>query len=273
MKTDQLDPQLLEIFSAAANLYNREAMQVQSPPNPSASVNAMFFLANQAVLFADAALFILRDEAQPLIPVAALLRTCLEAQARANHIVALVGDQRETRAKEFIGFMKVGEDYFETMLGQTNKDFPPDLSICSDKARPILEALKPHWEAIKISDLKKLKKQQKDLNKNWSYGEVIGRAKFSDANWQKRTEAQTLQPSLYLAYIQACSFVHCDPASLKFQTSLTRLDIAFTAVVAEVIALLSLFDALGKSKDAELLRIKTALITYQKTLVDKRLGL
>jgi hypothetical protein len=33
MKANYLDPQLLEIFSAAANLYNREAIQVQSLPN------------------------------------------------------------------------------------------------------------------------------------------------------------------------------------------------------------------------------------------------
>ena len=81
-----VDSRLKEIHIAVLNLYNRETIHLQSKPTSVVSINAANFLAGQATAFADAALFLMEDASQPLNAAAALLRTCLEAQARANHI-------------------------------------------------------------------------------------------------------------------------------------------------------------------------------------------
>jgi hypothetical protein len=76
-----VDTELREIHITAMNLYNRETAHLQSNPTSIVSINAVNFLASQATTFADTALFLMEDTRQPLNVPAALLRTCLEAQA------------------------------------------------------------------------------------------------------------------------------------------------------------------------------------------------
>jgi hypothetical protein len=76
----------------------------------------------------------------------------------------------------------------------------------------------------------------------------------------KRSEAQPLQPMLNLAYMQSCAFVHCDPASIKHGQILTTVGLAHALVLAEIIALLSFFTALGREQDQDLIKIKKRII-------------
>src|SRR3989442_6923749 len=78
--------------------------------NPTNAQNACHFLANVTVLNADAA--ILLADAERFPPAMSLLRTCLEAQARANYIVNLDTSEREQKARDFNnlrGFSKAQE--------------------------------------------------------------------------------------------------------------------------------------------------------------------
>ena len=184
------DPQILRLHIAALKLYNRETTFIQSNPTSTASINATNFLADQAILFADAALHLMEDDKQRRLPAAALLRTCLEAHARSNHIIALVGDAREQRANEFLQLMKVGYDYYGVMVIQKIKDLAPDASNSLPRDLPYLATIKPLADKRDTSNLKALKSQYKQAGGNWTYGKVIGREKLLDPIWQNRSEAQ-----------------------------------------------------------------------------------
>ena len=99
---DAVDQELKSIHHAALLIYNRETLHIRSNPTSVHSINATNFLAGQATIFADAALLLMEDARQPLNVPAALLRTCLEAQARANHIIAAKGKAREDRARNLL---------------------------------------------------------------------------------------------------------------------------------------------------------------------------
>ena len=257
-----VDTELKAIHNAALNLYNRETLLTKSHPTSTVSINATNFLAGQANVFADSALFLMEDPRQPLNPAAALLRTCLEAQARANHIIAVAGEEREQRANEFLKLMNVGYEYYETMAIQMTKDFAPDASKTLPRDLPYLPAIIRLVEGTDTSNLNALEKQYNQMNGNWSYVKVIGREKFPDPTWQNRSEAQRLQPEFYLRYVQLCAFVHSNPASLKLAPLFTPLSVAYIAVMAEVAAILCFFVALGKEKDQDLLNLKKSLIAF-----------
>jgi hypothetical protein len=257
-----VDAELKQLHIAAMNLYNRETAYLHSNPTSIVSINAVNFLAGQATTFADSALFLMEDARQPLNAPATLLRTCLEAQARANHIIAVVGEEREQRANELQQLMHVGHDYYVTMSIQMTKDFAPNASNSLPRNIPYLPHIKRLTDSIDTSKLKTLEKQYKLLGQNWSYSKVIGRKELLDPVWQNRSEAQRLQPELYVRYIQLCAFVHSDPASLKLAQLLTPLSVAYTAVMAEIVALLCFFVALGKEKDQDLFNLKKRFIAF-----------
>lgn len=264
--TNVVDPELKAIHIAVHNLYNRETTFIQSNPTSTASINGTNFLARQAILFADAALYLMEDVRQPINAAAALLRTCLEAQARANHIIAVTGEEREQRAGEFLQLMNVGHEYFETLGIQMTKDFAPDVSNTLPRDLPYLAALKPLVDKCDTSNLKELKSQYKTLRDNWRYDIIIGRGRLDPA-WQNRSDAQRLQPELDYRFITMCAFVHSDPASLKLAP--TPLSVAYIAVTAEVVAVSCFFVALGKEKDQDLLNLTKSLKAFnvnEKTL-------
>jgi len=254
------DPEQRAIHHEALNVYNRETNLIRSKPTSVDSVNATNFLAGQATIFADAALVLMEDSRQPLNVPAALLRTCLEAQARANHIVAAKGQERENRAKEFIQLMHVGHEYYVKSTIQLMKDFIPDESNLLHRDRPYFPVMKSHLGKIDTSDLEALKKRYKRISSDWTYGKVIERDKFGDPISIKRTEAQPLQPMLDLAYMQSCAFVHCDPASIRHSQILTTVGLAHALVLAEIIAITCFFVTLEKEKDQDIVNIKKRII-------------
>jgi hypothetical protein len=252
----EIDPEHRAIHLEALNIYNRETSIIKSKPTSVDSINATNFLAGQATIFADAALILMEDTTQPLNVPAALLRTCLEAQARANHIIAAKGAERENRAKELVRLMHVGHDFYVKSCIQLMKDSIPDESKLSSRDRPYFPAMKSQLGTIDTSDLEALKKQYKQISNNWTYGKVIEREKFGDLTSLNRSEAQPLQPFLYLAYMQSCAFVHCDPASIHHGQILTTVGLAHALVLAEIIALMSFLTALGKEQDQDFVNIK-----------------
>ncbi len=259
---EPVDFELKEIHQAAITLYNRETTILQSKPTSLDSINATNFLAGQAIKFGDAALILMEDLTQPLDVPNALLRTCLEAQARANHIIAVTSKDRESRANELIQLMDKGHDYYEKQCIQLSKEMLSDESKLMPRDRPYLASLKSVLWKTDTTNLKKLKKQYEELNRKWSYGKVVDKDKFSDPASLKRSEAQPLQPGLHLAYLQSCAFVHSDPASIKHAQLVTKVGVTHTIVLAEVIAIACFFLALGKEKDPNLVEVKRRLIAF-----------
>jgi hypothetical protein len=245
-----------EIHLEILNLYNRETGRIQANPTAIASINATNFLAGQATIFADAALVLMEDVRQPLNVPAALVRTCLEAQARANHIIAAKGDDRETLARELIDLMNISHAFYEKTAIQMMKDSMSDESKALPRDRAYFPAMKSVLGIVDTSNLESLKKQYEKISKNWTYSNVIGRKKFKDQIFLNRSEAQPLQPALDLIYTQACAFVHCDPASIKHGQILSVPGLAHALVLSELIAVMCFFTALGKEKDQDFINIK-----------------
>ena len=242
---EAVDPELKAIHHAVMNIYNRETAILLAKPNSLNSINATNFLAGQATIFADSALFLLEDYRQPLNVPCALLRTCLEAQARANHIIAASG-----------------HEFYEKRVNEVSKEMIPDESKLLPRDRAYFAALKTHLWNTDTSNLKTLKKEYDEINRKWNYGAVTEREKFGDPASLRRSEAQPLQPGLHLAYLQCCAFVHSDPAALKHQHLLTPVGVAHTLVLAEVISVLCFFVALGKEKDLDLINVKKRIIAF-----------
>ena len=259
---EAVDPEIRAIYHEALNIYNRETIIIRSKPTSVDSINATNFLAEQAVIFADAVLFFMEDAKQPIDIPAALLRTCLEAQAKANHIIAVTGKERERRANEFVQLMFVGPDHYEKTAIQLMKYSIADESKLLPRDRPYFPAMKSVMGKTDTSNLKALKDQKEKISQNWGYGKVVERSKFGDPESLNRSEAQPLQPALNLAYMQTCAFVHCDPASRKYRQTLTKVGVAYTAVLTEVIAILSFFVALGKEVDQDLVNIKKRIKAF-----------
>ncbi len=271
---EAVDPELKAIHFAAMSLYNRETAILQANRTSIDSINAINFLTGQATIFADSALFLMEDVRQPLNVPCALLRTCLEAQARANHIIAANGAKRENLAHELVELMHVSHEYYEKRVIQMGKNMIPNESKLLPRDRPYFAPLKKYLWKTDTSNLKKLKKQYDDINRKWNYGTVIERAKFGDPASLNRSEAQPLQPGLYLVYLQCCAFVHSDPASLKHQQLLTPVSVVHTIVLAEVISIFCFFVALGKEMDQDIINVKKRIIAFdvnEKVLPKKRL--
>jgi hypothetical protein len=258
----KIDPELMAIHFAAINLYNRETTFIKANPSSVASINATSFLAEQATIFANTVLFLLEDDRQSINVPAALLRTCLEAQARANHIVAATGAEREQRANDFSQLRDAGHKYYETLAIQMTKDFAPDSSNCLPRNLPYLPHINRMIANTDTSNLQELKKQYKQMSDKWNYGEVIGRNKLSDPAWLNRSEAQRLQPELYLRYVNLCAFVHSDPASTASALQMSPVSLTYTAIMAQIIGVLCFFTALGKEKDSDLINLKKRFIAF-----------
>ena len=259
---EAVDPELKAIHHAVMNIYNRETAILLAKPNSLNSINATNFLAGQATIFADSALFLLEDYRQPLNVPCALLRTCLEAQARANHIIAASGSKRESLANEFVKLTHISHEFYEKRVNEVSKEMIPDESKLLPRDRAYFAALKTHLWNTDTSNLKTLKKEYDEINRKWNYGAVTEREKFGDPASLRRSEAQPLQPGLHLAYLQCCAFVHSDPAALKHQHLLTPVGVAHTLVLAEVISVLCFFVALGKEKDLDLINVKKRIIAF-----------
>jgi hypothetical protein len=89
-----------------------------------------------------------------------------------------------------------------------------------------------------------------------------------------RSEAQRLQPELYLRYVNLCAFVHSDPASAALASNISPLSVTYTAVMAQIIGVLCFFTALGKEKDLDLINLKKRFIAFdvnEKILPKKNL--
>jgi hypothetical protein len=257
-----VDPELRAIHLSILNLYNRETQAIKSQPTSRSSVNVVNFLAGQAIMFADSTLILLEDSRQPINVPAASVRTCLEAQARANYIIAVKGKERERLAAELELLMKIGHEYYELMGIKMAKEWSPNPSNMQPRDLPYLPHIQNLFKSTDTTKVPALEKQYKELSRKWGYTKIVGRDKFLDKAWMRRSEAQQLQPELYLRYTWMCSFVHCDPTSIRLTPILTPLSVAYTTVMAEITAVLCFFIALGKERDPDFVSVKKQFIAF-----------
>ena len=255
-----LDAKLLAFYRSSLTLYNREVQMVDSAGVRQASVRATGFLARHTFAFADGAILLAAQDC--LMPATALLRTCLEAQARANHIVAAKDEEREQRATDYLQLMKLGRDYCVLRIAQTAKDFPVDAPGLSEEEQRQFQQIRSHFHRMDTTELPDVKDQYENLNREWSYGKVVGPRQFKDLNWQNRTPMQKMQPALHLQYLDCCAFVHADPTAHVLEKSITVLTVTYSTIACLVSALTSFFEAIGKSKDTELSGLVDALSRY-----------
>jgi hypothetical protein len=259
---DAVDPGLMAIHQALIETYNRETVAIKARPAVAVSIKATNFLAGQATMFADAAFILMEDVRQPINIPAALLRTCLEAQARANHIIAVAGQLREDRAAELEQLVEIGHEYYETLVIKQYQDLSHDESKFEPRDRAYLPALKSTLGKVDTSKLKALEKRYKNLSRNWRYATIVERDKFGDPKALSRSEAQPLQPGLNLFYIQCCSFVHSDPASIAHTQLLSRVDVEYHLVLTELIAIMCFLTTLGKQADQDFVNLKRRIMAF-----------
>ena len=257
--------ELKAIHNGAMSLYNREEAILTATPPVVDSVNATKFLAGRAKLLADSALLLMEAPQQPLNVPFALLRTCLEAQARAVHIATATGAEREKLAGEFLQLIRIHHEYYTKCAIQMEKDMT--FTECQPCDRQDFEVMQSYLRRTDTSDLKKIKKRYDQLNLKWDHGAVAEQIQLQSKAPLNLAAPPPLQRELHLAYLRSCSFMYSDPAILK--QLITPAIVAHKLVLAEVISIFCFFTALGKEGDQDLLNIKTSAFNFdvnKKTL-------
>jgi hypothetical protein len=254
-----VDSELKAIHNAAMSICNREEAVLTANPTSVHSVTATKLLARQTKLITDSALLLMEDARQPLNVLFALLRTCLEGQARAIHITSATGTEREKLAGEFVQLMQIHHEYYSKCAIQLEKD--ATFTECQACDRPDFEVMKSYLRRTDTSNLKGIRKRYEKINLKWNYFAVTEQDQFQSPASLNPFVPPPLQLELHLAYLRSCSFMYSDPAALK--RLITPVILAHKLVIAEVISISCFFAALGKEDDQDLINIKTRAFNFE----------
>jgi hypothetical protein len=206
---------------------------------------ACTFLATATVINADAALLLADAELFP--PALSLLRTCLEAQARANYVVSLNPSECEQKARDFndlTDFIQARE--CEDILALIAKDgsipiqcVPPD---CAEKCRRIVSKAK-----LKLADGETFKSRIRRLEQQWSFSSVTQAMRQKP----KHLLNQPVLEGVEVYWRSGCLSVHASPASLLWYSPDLNL-IAEIWLRTSLYATISLVLSYGGDPDREL---------------------
>ena len=247
-----VDAELKAIHDAAMSIYRREEAVQTANPASVHSITATKFLAKQAQLMADSALLLMADARQPLNVPFALFQTCVEAQARAIHIITATGAKREAFAGEFVKLIQIRHEYYTKCATQLEKDRTFAESQPCD--RQDFDVMKSYLRRTDTSNLAKIRKLYDKISFKWNYDAVTKQDQLPGPASLNHLVAPPLQLELHLAYLRSFSFMHSDPAALK--RLVNPVILAHKLVLAEVISITCFFAALGKEDDQDLINIK-----------------
>lgn len=238
----KLDETSRRVYGTVNQIYNTVAESLKPDERRSPSVQATAFLVRHTFTFADAALILIAD-GQPL-PASALIRTCIEAQARANHIVSFTGEEREKTAREFLRLFEVGKRYFTGLSTKAARD-QLDPSLLVGRSQEELEGIRQMVVDFDEAAFKSAFDEYGELNRAWSYSKIIGTKSFKDPNWNKRTAVQILQQVLHLSYVESCFAVHPHPMSVATEKLVTAKKITRDAAVTAICVVTCYLTAAG----------------------------
>lgn len=248
-----IDERFMRAYAQLTDIYNGVAKEMQNRELQfPRSFRVCGFLTRRALMFADAAM-ILADKGL-LVPAHALLRTCIESQARAYSIVSYPVDQREVKAEELLKLIELGraksfETILETVEGRRG-DLGEALAIVQNLRKAEPEArMREIIDRVKAeSPSESIHRRAKNLRDRWTYGTLrMQRRQFGkNAPYLRIME---MQPTFDLYYEQSCSAVHSDPSSTVFEEVTNTAHIVQYAVASTLSAVSCLLIVMGRDND------------------------
>jgi hypothetical protein len=257
--TSKLDQKLLRFWDEARQVYNTAAQSLSEEIAKLDSVKITSLLVRHSYRFSDAALMLAAND--DLLPAAALMRTAIEAQAVANHLISFTGPVREQKAAELFRLSKLNREYHSGLMMKSISSVKIDWANVfnwSPEARAQVAKLLAEFDSAQFDSLRE---ERGKLSNDWKYGKVIGRKFFDAPHWNSRTPIQRVQQTLDVLYNLYCSAVHPDPSACVTEKLLSAHDLVSAAATVAVYVVYCYLVTIGRQEEP---RFKQLVADYSK---------
>jgi len=247
--TSKFDQKLLGFWCAARDIYNEA---VKSPSEEVLKLNSVkiaSFFVQHSYRFSDASLMLAAND--DILPAVALMRTAIEAQARANHLISFTGQERESKAAELFRLFELSRKYYAGLMMKSVSSVKIDWANVFEWPPETRAQITKWLGEYDVSKLGTLRKEREKLGRKWSYAEVIGRKSFGDAQWNSRTPIQRLQQSLDISFALGSSAIHPDLMSHLTEKMISAHEIMSEATAVAVCVVYCYLVTIGRQNDSK----------------------
>lgn len=253
--TSTFDQKLLGFWCAAREIYNVAVKCPSEEMSKLDSVRATSFFVQHSYRFADASLMLAANN--DLVPAVALMRTAIETQARANHLISFKGKEREDRAAGLFRLSELSGKRFVNLMANSIRS-AANIQNCPPKIREVANKLCPEPAA----ESEALRKERESLQSRWKYGTVIERRSFGDTEKNLRTPFQQIQHTLDVAYNLGSFCLHPDLTSLRLDKMHPTNEIMADAAAVAVCVVYCYLVAIGRQNDPRFNQLVTEYNDY-----------
>ena len=253
--TSRFDQKLLGFWCAGRDIYNVAVRSHSEEVLKLDSVKVASFFVQHSYRFADASLMLAANN--DVLPAAALMRTAIEAQARANHLVSFNGREREDKAAELFRLFELNGKRFANLLKKSVRG-AAKVQGCPVRVRKVIEGS----VAEPAAEAKSLREERRSLEGKWGYGAVIERQFFGDAKKNSRTPFQQIQQTLDIAYNLGSFALHPDLMSLQAEKMLSTNEIMEYAAAVAVCVVHCYLVTVGMQNDPQFNHLVTEYSDY-----------
>jgi|ERR1017187_5056402 hypothetical protein len=258
--TSRFDQKLLGVWGAARDIYNEAVKSPSEEVSKLDSVKVTSFFVQHSYRFADASLMLAAND--DILPAVALMRTAIEAQARANHLISFNGQEREDKAAELFRLLELSRKYYAGLMLKSVISVKIDWANVFHWPPETRTQITKWLTEFDASKLKTLRDEREKVGGKWSYGAVIGRKSFGDAQWNLRTPIQRLQQSLDISFALGSSAIHPDLMSSFTEKMVSTHEIMSDATAVAVCVVYCYLAAIGKQDDSNFNQLVTEYSDY-----------
>lgn len=259
--TSKFDQKLLGFWCTAKDIYNNVVEKSRSEEiSKLDSVKITTFFVVHSFRFAEASLMLAAND--DILPAVALMRTAIEAQARANYLISFNGQERESKAAELFKLLELSRKFYAGQMMESVRSVNIDWANVfhwTPEAREQITKWLAEFDATKQETIRK---ERETVRHKWDYGKVIGRKSFSNAQWNSRTPFQRIQQSLAISYEFGSSAIHPDLMSYYTEKMHSAHEILFDAAAVAVCVVSCYLVAIGKQDDPRFKQLVTEYDTY-----------
>lgn len=263
LDTSKFDQKLLGFWCAARDIYNNVVEKARSEEVSNLnSVKITSFLVVHSYRFAEPALMLASND--DILPAVALMRTAIEAQARANHLISFPGQAREDKATELLLLDEISRKYYAGLMMKSvssNKIDWANVFHWTPEARAQISKWIAEFDVTKHEMLRKERDKLRH-EWDWDYGTVIGRKSFNDPQWNMRTPFQRIQQSLAISFELGSSAIHPDLMSDQTEKMHSAHDIMFDAAAVAVCVVYCYLVTISRQDDPDFKQLVTAYDDY-----------
>jgi hypothetical protein len=269
--TSKFDQKLLGFWCAARDIYNNVVEKARSEEvSKLDSVKIASFLVVHSYRFAEPSLMLAAND--DLLPAIALMRTAIESQARANHLISFNGQPREDKAAELFRLFNLSREYYSGLMMKSVSSVKIDWASVFNWSPEHREQVAKWLAEFDAGKLEALRKERETLRREWDYGKVTGKKSFGDAQWNLRTHFQRIQQVLDISFNRGSFCLHPDLMSLHIEKMVSADEIMDDATAVAVCVVHCYLVAIGRQNDPQFNQLVTEYSDYIWSKVKERLN-